>query len=84
MPEEAGQAVVQEFYVDADRRVQLSRARQVDSSQSEATPAGREASTVLGSTSSTQSGVVALAAISRVGYGSTQIWDCCGILLTEH
>ncbi len=86
MPEEDGMAVTQSFYLDANCRVVVTPSRTVEASSLEAAPADSQ-SAILGSESgqlSTVSGPVTLAATSYVGYASTRVYDCCGIMLTEH
>ena len=90
MPKETGKAIVQTLSINSKCQVVLSPAKEISVAEFNAdAPTGMQ-SAVLGSASSndgaqgSQDGVTALAATSYVGYSSTRVYDCCGILLTEH
>lgn len=85
----AGRVNVQELTITRDCRVVVSKVLELTVDEAAAIAAGLTADlaqatigTAGASTSST--GVTIAASTSYRSHSATQIWDCCGILLTEH
>lgn len=78
-----GRLASQDFSVGSDCRVRLGKPAERALESLSAGSEGQLSSRSDAIGSSTQS-VATLASVSYRAYAATQIWDCCGILLTEH